>query len=64
MTDHAPSMMEYLLSLSPEQAADAVNSLSAEQKSALVNTICGSVNTMAASIVEHADAVWDEHHGC
>lgn len=55
MTDHTPSMMEYLLSLTPEQAREAVNSLPPSEKLRLVRDICGVVDQMTTSIVSNAD---------
>lgn len=51
--------VEYLMTLTPEQAADAVKAMSPEAKQALVGEICGAVGTMARDIVQNADEIWE-----
>lgn len=52
-------MMEYLLSLTPAQAAEAVKALPPSEKLRLVNVVCGAVEIMADSIVANADEIWE-----
>jgi hypothetical protein len=50
---------EYLLTLTPEQAAEAVKAMSPEAKRLLAAELCGSVDRMAKSIVQNADEIWE-----
>lgn len=50
---------EYLLTLTPEQAAEAVKAMSPEAKRLLAAELCGAVNTIAVSVVQNADEIWE-----
>lgn len=56
-------MLEYLLTHTPEEAAEIVRALPRDQKVALVHAICGTVNTMAEGIVANAEEIWENRDG-
>jgi hypothetical protein len=50
---------EYLLTLTPEQAAEAVTAMSLEAKRLLAAELCGTVDRMAKSVLKNADEIWE-----
>lgn len=51
--------LEYLLTLTPEQAAEAVKLMSPEAKSELIVALCTATHSMLQSIVHHKDQIWE-----
>jgi len=50
---------EYLMTLTPEQAAEAVKAMSPEAKRLVLVELCGSIDRMAKDIVQNADEIWE-----
>lgn len=50
--------MKYLEGMTPDQMKEAVRALSPEQRADLVQAMCGRVNQIATSIVQHSEHVW------
>lgn len=57
--DVSPSLLAYLLSITPEQAAEAVRSLPKEERIKLVSGVCGAVQALTENVVQTAEALWD-----
>jgi len=60
MRDESPSMMEYLLTLTPEEAAAAVEAMPKAEKLKLVSGVCGAVRAMSSAMVRQADEMWEK----
>ena len=58
-SDHTPSMMEYLMSLTPDQMKEAVNALPRCEQLALVYDFCCNVDGMAQTVIASTDKTWE-----
>jgi hypothetical protein len=50
--DSRPSLMQYLLSLTPKQAEEAVKALPRREQEMLVGPICQAVDRMALAVLQ------------
>lgn len=50
---------EYLMTLTPEQAVEAVKAMSPEAKRLLAAELCGNIDRLAKDIVQNADEIWE-----
>lgn len=57
--DLNPSMMEYLMSLTPHQMKEAVHALPRHEQLALVYDFCASVDGMSQTVIAKADEIWE-----